>query len=55
MTGETGFLDELKEDGSYLGVTFYVAVGIVATLVIIIVLLMIGYCCLARFIIRRNR
>ena len=49
------FFDELRDESSYLAPTFYAAVGIVATLVIIIVILIIGYCYFARYLVMRNR
>ena len=56
MSGDPmDFLEELSDGESHLAATFYSAVGIVAVLVIVIIVLSTGYCCLARYIIRRNR
>ena len=49
------FFAELRNENSYLAPTFYTAVGIVATLVIIIIILIIGYCYFARYLVMRNR
>ena len=49
------FFASLRNNQSYLAPTFYTAIGIVATLVIIIVIMMIGYCYLARYLVMRNR
>ena len=53
---ELGFFDALNSDEYlYLGATFYTAVGVVATLVIIIIIMAVGYCCFARYLVKRNR
>ena len=52
---EINFFDALTRDDYYLAPTFYTAVGVVATLVIIIIIMAIGYCCLARYLLKRNR
>jgi hypothetical protein len=49
------FFDALNNGNYYLAQTFYTAVGIVATLVIIIIIMAIGYCCFARYLVKRNR
>ena len=49
------FFAALRNDEAYLAPTFYTAVGIVATLVIIIIILMIGYCYFARYLVVRTR
>ena len=49
------FLEQLNNENSHLAPTFYSAVGVIATLVIVIVILSVGFCCLARYILRRNR
>lgn len=55
MEPDLDFLDQLNEEGSYLAPTFYTALGVVVSLVIAIIILLVGYCLLAVFIIRRNR
>ena len=51
-----GYFEEFDNDSNrYLAITFYTAVGIVATLVIIIIIMAIGYCYLARYLVKRNR
>ena len=52
---EPDFFGELRDESSYLAPTFYSAVGIVATLVIIIIIMIIGYCYFARYLVKRNR
>ena len=55
-SAEINFFDALtRDDYKYLAPTFYTAVGVVATLVIIIIIMAIGYCCLARYLVKRNR
>lgn len=55
MEPDLDFLDQLNEEGNYLAPTFYTSLGIVVTLVIVIIILLVGYCLLALFIIRRKR
>ena len=51
-----GFFHALNNsDNRYLAETFYTAVGVVATLVIIIIIMAIGYCYFARYLVKRNR
>ena len=49
------FLEQLNNEGSYLAPTFYSAIGVVATLVIVIIILSVGFCCLSRYVRKRNR
>ena len=49
------FIDELRDESSHLAPTFYTSIGIVATLVIVIIILIIGYCFFARYLVKRNR
>ena len=54
-TEMAGFLDALNNGNYYLAETFYTAVGVVATLVIIIIIMAIGHCYFARYLVKRNR